>query len=45
MDPITVLSSISTTLGIVDKFTDVVKKWKGEDISQHTVQTKQCGAR
>ncbi len=43
MDPITVLSAISTTLGIVDTFTDVVKKWRGEDISQHSTQTKQEG--
>ena len=43
MDPIIVLSAISATLGIVDKFTDAVKKWRGEDVSQHTVQTKQEG--
>ena len=43
MDPITVLSAISATLGIVDKFTDVVKKWRGKEISQHTIQTKQEG--
>lgn len=43
MDPITVLSAISTTLGIVDEFTDVVKKWKGGGVSKQTVQTKKDG--
>jgi len=40
MDPISILSAISTTLGIVDKFTDLVKKTRGEDITKHRVQTK-----
>ena len=43
MEPIAVLSAISATLGIVDKFTDLVKKSRGEDVTQHRVQTQQDG--
>lgn len=43
MEPMAVLSAISATLGIVDKFTDLVKKSRGENVTQHRVQTRQKG--
>lgn len=43
MDPISVLTAISTTLGIVDKFTDLVKTFRGEDVTEHSVKTEQDG--
>lgn len=43
MDPVSILTAISTTLGIVDTFTDIIKKSRGEDISEHSVQTQKDG--
>ena len=43
MDPLSLLSLIGSSLGLVDQFTNIVAKRKGEEKSEHRVQTRQDG--
>jgi hypothetical protein len=38
MDPASALTLIGTGLGIVDRFYDLAKKWKGEQTGEHSVK-------
>lgn len=38
MDPATALALIGTGLGLVDRFYDLAKKWKGEEAGEHSVK-------
>jgi hypothetical protein len=45
MDPITVISTISSGLNLVDKFTDIVRKLRKKEPKPHSVQaTEEAGA-
>ena len=44
IDPISVISTISAGLNVVDKFTDIVRKLRREAPKQHSVQASQEGA-
>jgi len=37
MDPMSALTLIGTGLGLVDRFYDLAKKWKGEPAGEHSV--------